>query len=246
MRFHVRAGLPAHVRALQNLPRRPRLSATSAAAQTEDKTKGFKMKDWNGNEQSVFKIIGASNHLESEREESDYYATDPIAVDKLLSVVTPHNRIWECACGSGHLSERLTEKGFYVCSSDIKDRGYKRLSLLKDFLKATHSPFSCDFDILTNPPYKFAKEFVLKSLNLLPAGCRCFMFLKLTFLEGKARYEQIFKTTPPKAIYVFSERVMCAKNGDFEGLKTSGGSAVAYAWFVWEKGYKGKTELSWI
>lgn len=23
-------------------------------------------------------------------------------------------------------------------------------------------------------------------------------------------------------------------------------SAVCYAWYVWEKGYKGKTELSWF
>lgn len=29
-------------------------------------------------------------------------------------------------------------------------------------------------------------------------------------------------------------------------MKDGGGSAVAYAWFVWEKGYNGKTEVSWI
>ena len=25
-----------------------------------------------------------------------------------------------------------------------------------------------------------------------------------------------------------------------------GGSAVAYAWYVWEKGYKGETIIKWI
>ena len=25
-----------------------------------------------------------------------------------------------------------------------------------------------------------------------------------------------------------------------------GGSAVAYAWFVWEKGFKGTTKLKWF
>lgn len=25
-----------------------------------------------------------------------------------------------------------------------------------------------------------------------------------------------------------------------------GGSAIAYAWFVWQKGYSGKTEIEWI
>lgn len=72
------------------------------------------------------------------------------------------------------------------------------------------------------------------------------MFLKLTFLEGKARYNGLFKAYPPKHIYVFSERVPCAKNADFDGMKASGGSAVAFAWFVWERGYSGDTVVSWI
>ena len=72
------------------------------------------------------------------------------------------------------------------------------------------------------------------------------MFLKLTFLEGKARYRELFSKHPPKIIYVFSERVLCAKNGEFEKMKAGGGSAVAYAWYVWEKGYQGKTTIEWI
>ena len=33
-------------------------------------------------------------------------------------------------------------------------------------------------------------------------------------------------------------------NGDFKKYNYNG--AVAYAWFVWEKGYKGDTILKWI
>lgn len=101
-------------------------------------------------------------------------------------------------------------------------------------------------DILTNPPYKYAKEFVLKALELVSTGRKVYMFLKLTFLEGKSRFKDLFSKYPPKSIYVFSERVMCAKNGDFETMKAGGGSAVAYAWFVWEKGWQGKTTIDWI
>ena len=39
---------------------------------------------------------------------------------------------------------------------------------------------------------------------------------------------------------------MCAKNGNFQQMKEGGGSAVAYAWFVWEKGYIGDTKVHWI
>ena len=89
------------------------------------------------------------------------------------------------------------------------------------------------FDIITNPPYKYATEFVLRALELLPARCKCYMFLKLTFLESEKRYKQIFKDNPPIRIHVFSNRVACAKNGDFSRVKESGGSVTAYSRFLY-------------
>lgn len=71
------------------------------------------------------------------------------------------------------------------------------------------------------------------------------MFLKLQFLEGKAR-RKLFDENPPRIIYVSSGRLLCAKNAEFEKMKAGGGSAVAYAWFIWEKGYKGDTVVKWI
>ena len=202
-------------------------------------------KDWKGNSNSIYKTLGASNHTDKEREVNDFYATDPIAIDKLLSVETPSNYIWECAAGKNHLASRLEEKGYYVIKSDI----IKRTPFTEkiDFLNITKNDISMKrLDILTNPPYKYAKEFVLKALDLVEDGHKVYMFLKLTFLEGKVRYKQLFSKYPPKNIYVFSERVMCAKNGKFDEMKAGGGSAVAYAWFVWQKGFIGKTTIDWI
>lgn len=208
-------------------------------------------KDWTGDGNSIWKTLGASNHTDKEREADDYYATDSRAIDKLLLVEQPHRHIWECAAGAGHLSKRLKDFGYEVCSSDIKQRGYP-LETIRDFLSITKADLQSawggvDFDILTNPPYKLAKQFVLKGLDLLPnENCRLYMFLKLTFLEGKARYNEIFSKTPPHKVYVFSERIMCAKNGEFERMKAGGGSATAFAWFVWQKGYTGDTIVKWI
>lgn len=100
-------------------------------------------------------------------------------------------------------------------------------------------------DIITNPPYKYAVDFIYKSLSIIPEGRKVAMFLKVTFLEGKER-KNLFLTFPPKVIYVSSSRILCAKNGDFQKMKDGGGSAVAYAWYVWEKGYKGDTIIKWI
>ena len=82
------------------------------------------MSDWAGNRNSVFKTLGASNHTDKEREKDDYYATDPIAIDKLLTVERPNENVWECACGEGHLSKRLQDLGYIVYSTDLVDRGY--------------------------------------------------------------------------------------------------------------------------
>lgn len=198
--------------------------------------------DWTGNSNSIYKTLGASNHTDKEREENDFYATQSIAIDKLYVTgeLTCRN-IWECACGQGDLSKRLEDFGYNVTSTDLIDRGYGKGGV--DFLKCTEV---FNGDILTNSPYKYAKEFVLKALELVPEGHKVFMFLKLTFLEGKARYNELFSKYPPKKIYVFSQRVLCAKNGEFERMKAGGGSAVAYAWYVWEKGFTGDTVVKWI
>jgi hypothetical protein len=203
----------------------------------------MKNKDWVGNSNSIYKTISASNHSSKERHQDDYYATDPFAIDCLLRFVELPDAVWECACGEGHLSERLKKYGHYVISTDLVDRGYNCEKL--DFLEQTKRPIDDTICIVTNPPYKYAKEFVEKALSILRNGELCCMFLKLTFLEGKAR-KFLFNQSPPRQVLVFSERIICAKNGDFEAVKASGGSAVAYAWFVLEKGYKGRTVIGWV
>ena len=98
-------------------------------------------------------------------------------------------------------------------------------------------------DILTNPPYRYAQQFVERALLLVSEGHKVFMFLKLQFLEGKAR-RKLFDTGQLKTIYVSSSRILCAKNGNFEEM--AGGSAVAYMWAEFEKGYYGDTRVRWI
>ena len=198
-------------------------------------------KDWTGNSNSIFKTLGASNHTNEERETNDYYATDPTALEALLEREKFSPYIWECACGGGHLSQVLEDNCYNVKSSDIIDRGYEGTEII-DFLKVTKEDIQNDFsrDIITNPPYKYAKEFVEHALDISMVSVKIAMFLKLQFLEGQAR-ANLFKKYPPKTIYVFSKRVECAKNGVFIGS-----SAVAYAWFIWEKGFNGCPVIKWI
>ena len=148
-------------------------------------------KDWTGGNASTFKTIGASNHCEEERQADDYYATEPAATDWLCRLMEFTRPILEPACGEGHISEVLKQHGYSVVSRDLKDRGYGEVS---DFL----SPDNKDWegDLVTNPPYKFARQFVDKAMSICHEGSKVCMFLKLTFLEGKARRD-LFKNYPP-------------------------------------------------
>ena len=206
------------------------------------------MKDWTGNKKSVFATLGASNHSKQERETMDYYATEPKAIDLLASKFDIPHRVWECACGGGSLSERLKERGHEVISTDIIDRGYEGFNGECDFLsRLFHPKIEGDYAIVTNPPYKFVTEFVLTALDVLPDGCYLCLFLKTTALESRGRWEKIYRQTPPRYVFQCIDRILCAKNAEFEDArKNLGAGAQAYAWFVWQKGYKGSTTLDWI
>lgn len=201
---------------------------------------GMNNKDWTGNKNSVFKTLGASNHTEKEREEDDFYATDPEAAELLLKLESFSEKIWEPACGEGHLSKVFENAGYQVKSTDLIDRGYGESGI--NFLE--YNGF-WDGDIITNPPYKYAQKFVEKSLSIIPEGNKVAMFLKIQFLEGKKR-GKLYKESPPKTVYISSSRILCAKNADFQKMIDGGGSAVAYAWFLWEKGFCGDTIVKWF
>ena len=203
-------------------------------------------KDWTGNAKSIFVCNGASNHSDEDREQHDFYATEPKALELLLEKEHFFPYVWECACGNGHLSEVLKAHGYEVRSSDLRAREYEDTEEL-DFLKVSKDDIRNDFsrDIITNPPYKYAKEFVEHALEISMDSTKIAMFLKLTFLESKARRE-LFEKYPPKVIYVSSSRLQCAKNGDFEKYGKGVGTAVAYAWFIWEKGFTGEPVVRWF
>lgn len=194
-------------------------------------------KDWIGNKKSTFVTLGASSHSDNERQREDYYATEPKAVEELLKIETFCGSILEPACGEGHISEVLKQNGYHVVSRDLADRGYGDVA---DFLSIDNTLW--DGDVITNPPYRYAQEFVEKALQIVPKGRKIAMFLRLQFLEGKKRKE-LFMRTPPKTVWVSSSRLKCAINGDFA---QAGSSAAAYAWFVWEKGYCGSTTVRWF
>lgn len=189
----------------------------------------------NNSAQKAQSIVGTNKGMNNgvERPELDFYPTPRRGTSALLEVETFEGDIWECACGDGMMGKVLEEK-YKVVSTDIEPRGY---GSELDFLKSADllAP-----NIVTNPPFVIAQEFAEHALGL---GCNKLALLcKLAFLEGVARSSWL-ETTPLKAVYVFKRRLKFTRNGD-ENIK--GGGMIAFAWFVWERGYSGKPMVEWL
>lgn len=171
-------------------------------------------------------IAGFSNT----REPSDHYPTPDIAVKQLLERETFDGKVWEPCCGEGNIA-----KFFPGCmASDIRGGniyGEQYIDFLKEYRNVDH--------IVTNPPYSLAQKFVEHALAC--ADKKVAMLCKLAFLEGAARHK-LFQTHPPKTVYVFSKRLPLTKAND----KRKQSSMIPFAWFVWEKGFSGKTTVEWI
>jgi hypothetical protein len=194
------------------------------------------------------RVLGSSAFAKKDREQDDYYATDPNTVRLFLETIKKDgiqlkNKIWEPAAGEGNISKVLIENGYNVYSTDLIDRGYceSDVNFLGEGFNKPEKPKDVH-TILTNPPYKVASEFTRRSLDLVENGDYVIMYLRVLFLEGKERYK-LFKEHPPKYIYVHSSRQSCAKSGDFEKYT---GSAVCFAWFIWEKGSTTEPIIRWI
>jgi len=177
-------------------------------------------------------IVGFS----TDRAEADFYPTPPEATEELFRREFFEGEVWECASGDGSMS-KVIEKYNHCYSSDLQTKDWIYGDKGIDFLTSQRKT---DF-IITNPPYRFAKEFVLKAKRT--ASKKIAMLLKLVFLESSGRYEMFQdEEFPLKTVYVFCKRVNIYKNGIVG--KNSG--LIAYAWFVWDKEYSGQPMVEWI
>lgn len=186
-----------------------------------------------------------STSQQSRKDTLDGYTTPPSVTEALLEAVKFRENVWEPAAGYHAISDVLIAHKKHVISSDIK-RWTRRTKIKQDFLTTKKCPTfknhrSCD--IITNPPFVRAAEFAEHALKLLKPRCKLAMILKLQFLEGQHR-KDFFAKYPPKYVYVFSGRIPRMHQFGYKG-KVSG-SILAFAWFIWEKGYKGEPVIRWL
>lgn len=151
----------------------------------------------------------------------DFYRTPYYVTQELLQREQFTGQVYDPACGDGAIVEVLRDYRINAAGNDI-DRGF-------NFLE-TPGTYT---NIVTNPPFRFATQFLERALETTQFKV-CF-FVRLAFLEGQRR-RPILESSPLRTVYVFSERVSF----------TDKAGTMAFAWMVWEQGYDGLPAIKWI
>jgi hypothetical protein len=191
-------------------------------------------------DESKARSIALGRHRLRDRRD-DVYETPAVAVEALLKAEQLPLEIWEPACGPGAIVRVLRTAGHTVCATDLVDHGCADSKAGIDFLLERTAPADVEC-IVTNPPYKLATEFVAHALELVP---RVVMLLRLAFLESDRR-SPILDNGRLARVYPFRNRLPAMHRAGWTGPRTS--SAIAYAWFVWNRGHRGPIEvrrISW-
>jgi hypothetical protein len=196
--------------------------------------------------QMLFATTGSTAVMAQRREPPDaldYFPTPPWATRALFRHVLPAIDVnvirtaWEPACGEGHMAavigETVTEQ---VIASDIFDYGFGQAP--HDFLQ--DGPLIGPEWIITNPPFVAACEFTLRALDLASDGVA--MLGRTTWIEGKGRYEKLFRDRPPTLYAPFVERVPMVK-GRWD---PAAATATSYAWCMWQIGAARSKQILWI
>lgn len=172
----------------------------------------------------------STNNASKKRKESDFYETPYSMTKQFLNHQSFYGKILEPACGNGAIVKVLQSEGYDVEYFDKE----------VDFLK-----YNGTIDnIVTNPPFSLAHEFILHAKKI--ATEKIAMLLPLSYLHGKRRYDEIYsdRLFPLSKVLVYTRYPLLGKPLREDGKYETG--MMVYAWFVFDTEHIGDPTIDWI
>jgi hypothetical protein len=144
-------------------------------------------------------------------------------------------------CGTGTIPSACLSRGIPARGSDIADRGFGEM---RDLFNITESADN----IISNPPYKIAEPCARHMFQLVRR--KVALILPMTFWESRER-NAFFHEHPPRVWYPCSDRpsmppgTMVGPRDEYGAIvqPRNRGGTMPYGWFVFERGYRGATEV---
>ena len=179
----------------------------------------------------------------NKRNKNDYYQTPYSMTRQLLEVENFEGKILEPSCGAGAIVKVRRDHNELVDYCDLNNE-FSLTGIFKDFKDFINDDFDRYDNIITNPPFSLAKEFILKAKQI--TNHKIAMLLPLNYLHGVTRYNEIYldRKFPLKAVYVFCRYGMLEETIRDDGTYRTG--MMVYAWYIWDKSYKGEPMIRWI
>lgn len=178
-----------------------------------------------------------------ERDQHDWYIEPEECSRGLFAVEDFSGRVWDPACGIGRIVKSARSAGLAAFGTDVVSRG-PLCERQMDFL---FQSIDIGFDhIVSNPPFKYAEEFVQKAISSVPNGGKVGMLLPLVWVTGFSSKRDWLPSSPLKALLPISPRPSMPPGAVVMSGEKVGNGTKDFAWLVWQRGYTGSCELRFL
>lgn len=178
-----------------------------------------------------------------ERDPLDWYVEPPECSAALFRMEVFDGLVWDPACGMGRIVEQARAAGLAAVGSDIEHRS-EYCKSQSDFLDRTFQPeFS---NIVMNPPFGKAEDFVREALRITPTGGKVAVILPLVWVSGFSSKRDWLPHSPLRTLYPISPRPSMPPGKVIEAGIRPGNGTKDFAWLVWEVGYTGEASVKFM
>lgn len=163
---------------------------------------------------------------------ADFYIDPVFATELLLQQERFTGKSWDPCCGIGHVAQTMRAAGHQCVATDLHDRGFGDIHNI-DFLEPSIPAFVGANNIVCNPPYDRAEEFIHRALEI--ARGKVAMILQEKFVFSEGRYLLFAEETPLSRILFFSSRPSMPPGELYQqGKVKAGGGTINYLWMIWD------------
>jgi hypothetical protein len=151
--------------------------------------------------------------------------------------------VYDPSCGSGRIVAAANACGKKAFGTDIVKRS-KLCGWPQDFLTLDFHEYAGFSACVSNPPYKHARRFVEKALELGFAEIAFFLPSAFRYSDATGRW---LETTPLAEVLAITPRPSCPPGRLLEaGLIEAKGDTKNSSWYIWRRGHKGPPVAGWL
>jgi hypothetical protein len=170
-----------------------------------------------------------------DRDENDFYCEPSWVSERLFAVEPFVGVVWDPASGLGTIPRAARAVGLTNFASDIAEHGY---GPIQDFLTA-RAPTDV-FSVVTNPPFKLARAFVERAIELGATKTA------IIFPVPRLNAAKWLQSMPLARIWLLTPRPSMPPGEVIARGEKPGGGKTDFAWLVFDRTHDGPPQLRWL